>query len=703
MQIREYQLGYTDAIYLIDENGRTSLLLLPHNRHTQLADNWNAEQSRWDTRGEYNREWRQGSLVQLHLRHHPRSRGNGFTEKFSESTNRLTFADQWQEKENKSEKIVTVLKAEEGYQIIHTLVMEEGQSTLWCQTEFVNKSERVFELEMLTSFCLENLSPYQLRNDQTEKLALHRFYGGWALEGKHVCQPIEELGLQKAWCSAFPKGEKFGSIGSWTTQRYFPTAAVEDQENHTLWAVSLEAGSSWQMELTRDGDTLSFSGGIADMETGAWMKQVKPGESFLSPKARVCVTEGDIQDACQGLLQFQNIAVDAYGEEHLGVVFNEYCSSWGNPIQEKELQYAEILKDKHIKYFVIDAGWSQGSREQWGNGEWLVDTNRFPDLKEFTKKIRQMGMIPGIWFEFEVTTQGSKVFGEEYDDMHLKRDGVVISFGHDRTFWDFRNPKVIQYLTEHLITFLQEYDFGYLKVDYNGNIGLGCDGAESLGEGLRHQMECVRQFFEKIKNEVPDIVIENCASGGHRMEASMMSLTAMTSFSDAHEPREIPYIAANQQSLILPRQNLIWAVLREDDSIDRIVYSMAAGFLGRLCLSGDIERLSEKQWMAVTNGITFYEQAEHVLLHGKTRVYGKKSSHMRHPEGIQAVVRQNEEEMLIVFHGFQNADHELVIPLDKRYRVNASYGQQVLQLKDNQIEISKMKDWTAGAVYLTKL
>ncbi len=699
MQVKQYQLGCTDALYLIDDNGRTSLILLPHERHTQLAENWNAEQTGWSTRDEYNREWRQGTLVQLHLRHHNRSRGNGFTEKFSDSTNRLIFADQWQEKENGSEKIITVLRAEEGYEIVHTLGFEMGQKALWCQTAFVNKSEQVYELEMLTSFCLENLSPFQYRNDQTEKLALHRFCGGWALEGKHICQPIEELGLQKAWCSAFPKGEKFGSIGSWTTQKYYPTAAVEDLENHVLWAVTLEAGSSWQMELTRDGDTFSFSGGIADMETGAWMKRVKPGEVFQSTRAHICVTEGDIQDACQGLLQFQNIAADAYNEESLGVVFNEYCSSWGNPIQEKELEYAKVLQDKHIKYFVVDAGWSEGSREQWGNGEWLVDKKRFPNMKEFTDKIRKIGMIPGIWFEFEVTTQGSKVFSREYDDMHLQRNGVVISFGNDRTFWDFRNPKVIQYLTEHLIDFLKENGFGYLKVDYNGNIGLGCDGAESLGEGLRQQMEGVHHFFAKIKQEIPDIVIENCASGGHRMEASMMALTAMTSFSDAHEPKEIPYIAANQQSLILPRQNLIWAVLRDTDSVDRIVYSMAAGFLGRLCLSGDIEKLSPAQWETVTDGIKFYEQAENVLLHGTTRVYADKSSRIRHPEGVQAVVRKNEKELLVVYHGFENAKRELNIPIDRKYHMVASYGSQALQQKEDKLVLSGLSDWTAGAVY----
>lgn len=120
----------------------------------------------------------------------------------------------------------------ENYKVIHTLTWTHGQTAIFCETEFVNESGRSMVLEMLSSFCLENLSPCQKDSDQTDKLALHRFRGSWALEGMHTAQNIEELGLQKAWCSPFPKSEKFGSIGSWTTQTYFPTAAVEDRGQH---------------------------------------------------------------------------------------------------------------------------------------------------------------------------------------------------------------------------------------------------------------------------------------------------------------------------------------------------------------------------------------------------------------------------------------------------------------------------------------
>ena len=39
--------------------------------------------------------------------------------------------------------------------------------------------------------------------------------------------------------------------------------------------------------------------------------------------------------------------------------------------------------------------------------------------------MRNNGIIPGIWFEFEVTTEGSKMFEPEYDFMKLKNNEHV--------------------------------------------------------------------------------------------------------------------------------------------------------------------------------------------------------------------------------------------------------------------------------------
>lgn len=138
----------------------------------------------------------------------------------------------------------------------------------------------------------------------------------------------------------------------------------------------------------------------------------------------------------------------------------------------------------------------------------------------------------------------------------LKRDGYVITVG-DRRFLDMSDPYVRETLNDKVIHFLKKYKMGYIKIDYNDNIGIGCDGAESLGESLRQKVLATQQFIEEMQMQIPNLVIENCSSGGHRLEPSMMCLTSMSSFSDAHECVEIPIIAANLHRAMFPRQSQI--------------------------------------------------------------------------------------------------------------------------------------------------
>ena len=64
-------------------------------------------------------------------------------------------------------------------------------------------------------------------------------------------------------------------------------------------------------------------------------------------------------------------------------------------------------------------------------------------------------------------------------------------------------------LTKKVIGQLKAYGFEYMKMDYNDTIGIGCDGAESLGESLRQNMEASMNFIDKVK--------EGLLNDGHLM------------------------------------------------------------------------------------------------------------------------------------------------------------------------------------------
>jgi alpha-galactosidase len=146
-----------------------------------------------------------------------------------------------------------------------------------------------------------------------------------------------------------------------------------------------------------------------------------------------------------------------------------------------------------------------------------------------------------------------------------------------------------------------------------------------------------------------------------------MELSSMASFSDAHECDEIPIIAAAAHRLILPRQSQIWAVARREHTPEKLYYRIAAGFLGRLCFSGDFLGLSDDKWSIIGEGVRFYKMAAPIIDHGYSRFYGPKLKSWRMPSGWQGVVRQSNGKLLAVVHTFARAPAGLRIAIPTGY------------------------------------
>lgn len=311
-------------------------------------------------------------------------------------------------------------------------------------------------------------------------------------------------------------------------------------------------------------------------------------------------------------------------------------------------------------------------------------------------------MRPGLWFEAEICGREADAFHQEAHQ--LKRFGAPVTAGF-RRFWDMRDPWVRDYLREKVIGTLAGNGFEYVKIDYNECVGVGCDGAESLGEGLRQSVAASQDFFREMRGRVPGLIIEDCASGGHRLEPSFLGLCQLASATDAHEVRELPIVAANLHRAMLPEQSLIWAVLRREDSIKRLVWSVAATFLGVMCLSGDVEALSPEQWDAVDRGIAFYRRAEGVIRDGVSVRRGPEIVSYRHPTLWQAVERTSVDggQKLIVVHVFDDAPERLALPVGDGYAVECLYAEHPgdIRFEDGVIE-TKVDSDSAFAVLLKR-
>lgn len=695
--LQEYKLGDMVARYLINRDSmQVGFQLLPENvsQENIVTDNCFME-----------------SLIQYKLTGdiYNEAYAGGCSMRNGESVRKLKFSEQTDEFVGEQLQVNTIMMDEDGHRLIHHLVWLKNMPYVRISCTFENQSKTNCCLEMFESFSLGGLSPY-MQGDGNGTLWLHRVRSVWSQEGRHEAIPVEDLQLEPAWDPHAVRCERFGQAGSMPVNRFFPFAAIEDRKNHVFWGAQIAHPASWQMEVYRKDNGLALSGGLADRELGHWMKNVEPGKNFTTPEAIVSTAQTDSFDIFTGRLTTAGL-VEGFlkapeSEQDLPIVFNEYCTTWGNPSHENICEIVDAIKGKGFKYFVIDCGWYKENGIPWdiGMGDYEVSSELFPDGMEKTVQvIKDAGMIPGIWFEIENVGSASRAY--HLTEHLLHKDNVVLTT-YFRRFWDMQDPWVDEYLTDKVIGTLKKYGFGYMKIDYNETIGIGCDGAESPGEALRKNMEATVLFIEKVKEEVPGIVLENCASGGHRLEPKMMSVMSMASFSDAHECEEIPIIAANLHRVIHPTQSQIWAVIRQDDSLKRIAYSISNTFLGRMCISGDVTQLAPEKWNLIEQGISFYGKIKDIIKEGQSYRYGPKIKSARHPEGWQALLRVGKnKQAYVVIHVFDGKLPEVIeieLPEDAPDHIRQIYAHQEMEvsIKDRKIYYRPSENKSAVTLWL---
>ena len=661
-EVRRIALNDMETVFLISEKGAVSFSLIPK------------EEDRLEL---FFEKAGPDPLVQISVTGDASCPGfaAGETRHNSAFTSSMKFLSQ-DVKDSGEEKIIeTTVTSPEGIKAVHTVVSKGTDRSIRIYTKVINDSPEEVTIEALSSANLSCLTPYA-EDEGRDRLKLHRFRSRWSEEGRHEERTIEDLLLEPSWAQFAVRCEKFGTLGSMPVRGYFPFAAMEDREAGVFWAMSLACPSSWQFEAVRIDKGLSLSSGLADYEFGHWRKKLKRGESFTTPGAYVTAARCDLSEACDRLLDVQRSnLLPSQEKPALPAIFNEYCTTWGEPSEENIEKILKVVSGKDFQYFVIDAGWYADALKGWQDnmGDWKVAPDLFPNgIKSTVDKINAAGMKAGIWFELEVVGKDSDMVD---DRAHLlTRDGKVIISG-TRRFWDMRLDWVNDYLGKKVIAFLRDNGFEYVKIDYNETIGIGCDGAESPGEGLRQCLYATEEFYKRIREEVPGIAIEVCSSGGHRLEPSFMELADYLSFSDAHEEKEIPVIALDLQRLILAEKSQIWAVLRKSDELKRIAYSVCAGMYGVLCISGDVFDLSREQWELALKGVDFFKRVSPVIIKGKTERFGPFQNSNRALKDYQAAVRYGEgDRALVIVHSFEHEGlQEISISLKGKYRISECY------------------------------
>ncbi len=492
----------------------------------------------------------------------------------------------------------------------------DGIAVVRCWTELENKGDRALGLEYVTSFALTGIEKEGL-SDQDDKMELWVPHNSWMREVQWQTYTFPQLGMARnsaAFRQHSSKVIRFENTGNWSAKEYLPMGYLQNRETGTNLFWQIEHNGSWHWEI---GDTvgncyLQLSGPTE--KYNQWWKNLQPGESFCSVPVSVGAVQGDF-DAAMGELTRYRRAIRRKNDdnEKLAVIFNDYMNClWGDPTTEKELPLIEAAQKADCEYFVVDCGWySKGN--WWDNvGEWKESRERFPGgLKEVMDAVRAKGMIPGVWLELEVMGINCPLGPQCEDDWFFMRHGKRVC---DRSRWqlDFRNPKVIEHANQVIDRLVQEYHVGYIKMDYNIEPGIGTDhNADSVGDGMLGHQRAYLKWLDGIFAKYPDLIIENCSSGGLRMDYAMLSRYSIQSTSDQEDYLRYATIASNAPTAVTPEQSAIWSYPLDGASREDAVFNMCNALLMRIHQSGHLAKIPQNQFDSVKEALDYYKTIRH--------------------------------------------------------------------------------------------
>jgi alpha-galactosidase len=204
-----------------------------------------------------------------------------------------------------------------------------------------------------------------------------------------------------------------------------------------------------------------------------------------------------------------------------GRAFNEMV----NGTEENQIQFIDKYLAEGIRYdyWWMDAGWYV-QQQGWGQtGTWEVDRKRFPrGLKAVADHAHDKGLKTIVWFEPERVAANTRL-REEHPAWLLS--GPVPLAAQADALLNLGNADARKWLTDHVDKLLTDEGIDLYRQDFNmdplGN-WRAADAPDRQGITEIRHIEGLLAYWDELQRRHPDMLIDECASGGKRNDLEMM-------------------------------------------------------------------------------------------------------------------------------------------------------------------------------------
>ena len=491
----------------------------------------------------------------------------------------------------------------------------------WTQLENIGKTD--LGIEYVASLAISGLNQAgDLTGNYAENNVLYVSHNDWTAEAQWKQQTLKDAGLDY-WVDgeknqASTKRISITNNSSWSCSEYSPNGMLTNSKTHQTAIWQIENNGAWHYELTDigRGNLLALRLSGPEEFDNQWWKNLTPQATFTTVPVAFGEVKGDFEDALGEMTTYRrSIRRPNADNESLAVIFNDYMNGLaGDPTTATEIPLIDAAQKVGCEYFVIDCGWYAPGYWWDSVGEWQPSEERFPGgIEKLIQYIRDKGLTPGLWLELEVVGIKSPLADKLPDDWFFMRHGKRV-IDADRYHLDFTNPAVREFADGVIKRLVEQYGVGYIKMDYNITTGIGTDrNADSVGDGLLKHNRAYLDWLDAIFAKYPDLVIENCGSGGMRHDYAMLQRHSIQSMTDQTDYVRNGNIAAVGASVVAPEQCAIWSYPLQDGDDEEVIFNMINAMLLRIHQSGYLNKVKGHRLELVAEGIRAYKAYRHQI------------------------------------------------------------------------------------------
>jgi alpha-galactosidase len=362
--------------------------------------------------------------------------------------------------------------------------------------------------------------------------------------------------------------------GRWSSNEKLPSMVIR------VAGISYFGGlcwsGEWTMTVARRGATLTLQTGIADFSYS-----LAPGEQLESPAAFYGATIGDADQAWNSIHQHcRSTLMPEVPQDFPWVTYNTWYNFRVNFDEQQLRAEVDQAAGLGIEVFYIDDGWFAGSDIQgrWGMGagKWTENRQKFPSgIAAFADYVHGRGLKFGLWVEPErIDSRFVDQPGLIPRSWLATRESQPISIGFNGPTGPtpsfqvcFGVPQVREWAIATLSSVIREYHVDWLKWDHN--MYEPCRDwrhGHQPGAGDWAHTNGVYEVMQALLIQFPELVIENCAAGGHRFDYGLMRFTRVTWTSDVTQPSHLVRYHVFGASHAYPAQYLTaWYIQSSQD------------------------------------------------------------------------------------------------------------------------------------------